>query len=57
MHTAATPTDARMKEINLQKCLDALASGETIVRKTIPVLQLPSATDGAPVTRHPEASS
>ena len=27
MHTAATPTDARMQEINLQKCLDALASG------------------------------
>ena len=40
-----------------EHCLDALASGETIVRKTIPVLQLPSATDGAPVTRHPEASS
>ncbi len=42
-------------------CLDALASGEAIVRKTIPVMQLPSSPAGGPdgedAPRHPEASS
>ncbi len=38
-----------------EHCLEALASGEKIVRRTIPVMQLPSAPTVAPT--HPEASS